>query len=79
MSVKVLFECGGCCAKAEGVEPLKREFVSLSGKSYGFGRYVNTNPEDVTPVGWIAFDPYTGCCYCPKCWKIIMEDNESRQ
>ncbi len=72
MSVRVVFECGGCFAKAEGTAPLRREFVSVSGRSYGIGSVVPVNTvEDVTPTGWIAFDPYTSCCYCPTCWSEI--------
>ena len=74
MSVTVHFSCGGCDAKAEGTAPLRMEFVSVSGRSYGFGapRMANTI-DDVTPEGWIAYDPYTYCCYCPKCWGEILK------
>ena len=27
--------------------------------------------QSVTPEGWVAFDPYTHCTYCPKCWAEI--------
>lgn len=71
MTVKVLFECGGCFVKAEGTTWLERRFVSISGRSHGFGHYEYTKPQDVAPEGWVAFDPYTGCCYCPDCWSEI--------
>ena len=68
MTVTVHYECDGCFAKAEGKEPLRLQFVSVSGRSHGFGapRPVNS-PESVAPDGWWAFDPCTYCCYCPTC------------
>jgi len=73
MTVQVLFECGGCSATAKGTHWLTREFVSVSGRSYGIGSYHYSTPQDVAPDGWIAFDPYTGCCYCPSCWSEIKD------
>lgn len=74
MSVTVKFSCGGCDAVADGTTFLRREFVSVSGRSYGFGSFRPANAvEDVTPEGWVAFDPYTGCCYCPTCWASIVD------
>jgi hypothetical protein len=70
--ITLTFECGGCFAKAQGTTWLKREFVSVSGRSHGIGSYRYDTPEDVAPEGWIAFDPYTGCTYCPKCWSEIV-------
>lgn len=55
MSVTVTFQCGGCFAKAEGTTFLQRE----------------QHASEVAPEGWIAFDPYTGCCYCQDCWAAI--------
>ena len=69
--VTVNFECGGCFAKAVGTRFLERKFVSITGKSYGFGHYEYNKPQDVAPQGWVAFDKYTGCCYCPECWESI--------
>ena len=72
MTVNVQFSCGGCDAKAEGTAPLRRQFVSFSGRSYGFGTVQPVNTiDDVTPEGWVAYDPYTYCCYCPACWAEI--------
>lgn len=75
MPVKVLFECGGCDAKAEGTDRLRREFVSITGRGYGFGsaRPANTI-EDVTPAGWVAYDPWTYCTYCPACYAEVCGD-----
>lgn len=69
MGTSVQFVCDGCEAKAEA--RLRSEFVSVSGRSYGFGRRVEDKASEVAPEGWIPFDPYTGCCYCPKCWQGI--------
>lgn len=77
MTVTVQFECGGCFAKASGTKWLEREFHSFSGKGRGFGVHRYTTPQDVAPEGWVAFDPYTGCCYCPECWASIEAGEES--
>lgn len=74
MSVTIHLSCGGCDAKTEGITPLRQRFKSLSGRSWGFGHYVLDPIDTIIPEGWIAFDPYTGACYCPKCWAEIMED-----
>lgn len=73
MSVTVKFECGGCFDVADGIRSLERRFVGVTGKSYGFGRWEYDSVQNVAPNGWVAFDPYTGACYCPKCWKEIQE------
>ena len=71
MSVTVRFECGGCFAKTEGTKWIGSEFISLTGRGYGFGHWKRDTVESVAPDGWVAFDPYTQCCYCPKCWEEI--------
>lgn len=73
MSVHLSFECDGCEATVERLGPIRKEFTSVSGRSWGFGswRYEQT-PDDFAPEGWVASDPYTACCYCPKCWDGIM-------
>ena len=70
MSVRAIFECDSCDAKAQAV--LRRRFETFSGRLGGFGRYVHDTPESVAPEGWVAFDPYTSCCYCPACWASIL-------
>jgi hypothetical protein len=77
MSVTVKYSCGGCDAEAEGTEPLKIGFRSVSGRSWGLGSYVPMNsPVSVAPEGWMPFDPYTHCCYCPDCWAEIEVGEE---
>ena len=77
MSVTVKFSCGGCFAEAESTTFLRREFRGVTGKPWGFGRWVNANSiEDVTPTGWVAFDPWTQCCYCPDCYAEILSEQE---
>jgi len=61
MTVHVVFKCGGCFVEAEGTTYLRREFRTV---------------EDVTPEGWVAFDPYTHCCYCPECWASVIADDD---
>ena len=77
MSVTVTFACGGCNARAEGSTPLRKRFLSVSGRDYGIGSAVwDVGVEDVVPDGWIAFDPYTYCTYCPKCWAEIIAEGK---
>jgi hypothetical protein len=74
VGVEVIFRCDGCHKEEIGTAPLRREFRSLSGRSWGIGGSVKVNPvENVTPEGWVAYDPYTYCTYCPECWKSIIE------
>jgi len=76
MTVELTYRCSGCDAVVHGIEPMRKEFVSISGKPYGFGspRWVR-NPDDLAPQGWMAADPYTYATYCPECWRRI-EDGE---
>lgn len=69
MSVKVTFECDGCFAEAGEPVSVKRRFESFSGRGHGFG--VEEKVSDLAPDGWIAFDPFTSCTYCPDCWASI--------
>lgn len=71
MPVTVKFKCSGCFIETEGTHFLKRQFRSFNETPWGVGTYHYDSPQDVAPEGWIAFDPYTGCCYCPKCWAEI--------
>lgn len=76
MTVEVVFECDGCRTKTKGTSFLLRRFMSLTGKSHGFGSYTYDTPQDVAPEGWIAFDPYTGACYCPNCWAEALNQKK---
>lgn len=77
--IEVIFECGGCGAEAKGTEPIRNVFHSLSGKGYGFGTHKQMSVESVTPDGWIAFDPWTQCTYCPECWDSLKNNMNSSQ
>lgn len=70
--ITLTFSCDGCNAEAKGTRWLGREFKSLSGRGYGFGSYRYDTAQDVAPLGWVSFDPYTGCTYCPECWAEIV-------
>jgi hypothetical protein len=62
VTVTVTYSCGGCGAKATAPEQVIRsEFVSLSGHKVA----------SLAPEGWVPFDPFTGCTYCPACWVAI--------
>lgn len=67
--IKVIFECGGCDKTASA--RMARKFTSITGKSWGFGSYHTDTIEEITPDGWIGFDPHTQCTYCPECWASI--------
>ncbi len=72
--ITVKFSCDGCHTEVNGTSFLKSEFHGVTGKSHGFGHWENELAEDMAPEGWIAFDPYTRCTYCPDCWQSIFAD-----
>jgi len=71
MGLRLIYECGGCDATAEA--HMERHFDSFNGKGYGFGKWREDRPQDVAPDGWIAYDPWTSCTYCPACWAEITK------
>lgn len=80
MPVKVIFECSGCWKTADGTDGLRKEFRSVSGRSYGFGSAVPANTvEDITPDGWVAYDPWTYCTYCPTCYAEVCGDDAAKE
>jgi hypothetical protein len=66
MSVKLLLNCSGCEATAEG--NLTRRFEGIFGGEHGFGSW---HLEPHVPAGWTLFDPYTNVTYCPTCSEEI--------
>lgn len=68
MSVMLDLQCGGCAATAR-VGPLRRRAESVFGGD--LCRMVTDDPERFTPAGWVLWDPYTYCTYCPACWAEI--------
>jgi hypothetical protein len=81
MSVKVsiTYDCGGC-DKVETIDAgiVKRSFRSFSGRDHGFGTWMTQGPDYAAfaPEGWMAFDPYTQCCYCPACVALIFGETD---
>jgi hypothetical protein len=71
MSVRLVFACDGCDAETQGTGSLRRHFVSVSGRDYGFGSALWNDPNTLAPPGWVASDPYTFATYCPTCWASI--------
>ena len=69
--ITVTFNCDGCDAVAPGTTFLASVFHSINGKGHGFGHWERASVESVCPDGWVAFDPYTQCVYCPDCWAEI--------
>ena len=76
MGVRLAFACDGCFVTAEGTDRLRKRFTSFSGRDHGVGTYAVDGVESVVPEGWVVFDPYTQCTYCPSCWSLI-EDGAS--
>lgn len=62
MAVYVEFACSGCTAKASGIRLLR----------------ANESVQDVAPVGWRAYDPWTWVTYCPSCWTEILNKPPAR-
>jgi hypothetical protein len=80
VSVHVEFRCGGCDAVASGTRFITRPKEKVFGGGRGgFYRTLPWDVDDVVPEGWVASDPYTGCCYCPKCWAEIEEIDDRRE
>lgn len=76
MSATLVLHCGGC--EAEASVPLRRRYETLcaaaivvGGESYDRCAVVTDDPEDAAPDGWVVWDPYTFCTYCPTCWASI--------
>lgn len=74
MTTRLLLSCDGCHTETRSEKWLERRFVSVSGRSYGFGQWEHDAPQDLAPDGWIVSDPYTGCTYCPECWADIIRE-----
>jgi len=74
MTIKVTFECNGCDAKTDPVI-LNHEFVSITGKSHGFGSRQFERAQDLAPDGWCVAD-IIGCTYCPDCCAEIWPDEQ---
>ena len=72
MSITVTFQCTGCFRTEPGTTILQRGCWSFTGREVP-----KRGVEDVAPEGWIAFDPYTGCTYCPECWAWIENGGDS--
>ena len=71
MTTHLHLRCGGCFAETH-TAPIRRTFVSFNGLGHGYGRHQEPDIDKaVEPTGWIWSDPYTGCTYCPECWKEI--------
>lgn len=71
MSVTLTLHCEGCDCTAEGTDPLRKQWVSISGGQFHVSQL--GDPAALTPEGWVMFDPSTFCTYCPDCWASITE------
>jgi len=78
VSVTLTLLCGGCDAVTVATGPLRKRFHGTHG-DYGFGAVAVDDPEALAPEGWVMFDPYTYCTYCPKCWAEIESAQEPEE
>ena len=74
--ITLTFSCGGCDKVVPGV---LRPGIAVSGfapdvKFEFMVARSSTRIQDHAPEGWIAFDPYTQCTYCPDCWAGIEQE-----
>lgn len=76
MGTRLHLSCGGCDAEAYS-EPIRKHFESISGRSHGFGAWRQPDLDAAVPAGWVWSDPYTGCTYCPTCWKEIESGKDA--
>lgn len=71
MTTRLHLRCDGCDAETH-TAPIRKEFVSVNGRGYGFGSWREPDLDaSVLPTGWVWSDPVTSCTYCPDCWKQI--------
>lgn len=85
MALRLEFGCDGCdaTAKATGLLTNDRNWTP-AGYMGGVEMAKVTDEglrsavERITPEGWVAFDPYTCCTYCPECWAGIEGDIATR-
>lgn len=67
MGVTITYSCGGWRAArwiATAPQICEGGFVTKRAPSI----------PDLAPEGWMVYDPYTGCTYCPTCWDSIEND-----
>lgn len=79
MSVTVKLACGGCEATAEYRLTRRHEVVQpgvfvANGTSFDKCLVVTDNIEKTAPEGWVVFDPWTHCTYCPRCFAEVVAD-----
>lgn len=77
MSVTITYACNGCFATetVSGIvqrhEVIVPSAITVGGVDYDRCLVRTPTIKNSAPEGWVAFDPYTGVCYCPKCWAEI--------
>jgi len=69
MPINVRIECDGDdCEEALPLQQLRRKFVSVNGRGYGFGSYSIETAANKIPDTWVWMGVLL---YCPKCQKEI--------
>lgn len=76
MSTRLHLRCDGCFKEVEGGY-LRKRFVSVGGRSYGFGSWETPDIDSAVPAGWVWSAPYTSCTYYPECWKEIESGKDA--
>lgn len=73
--IRITYQCSGCEASETVSARVDRDVVSTGHVIGGVvcDRVLTKRPtiEGVAPEGWMPFDPYTDCTYCPECWASI--------
>lgn len=77
MSITVTYECSGCDAIETVRGLMQRWDLIRPGATFDLCQIRTPTIKTAAPEGWMPFDPYTGCCYCPKCWAWIEAPADS--
>ena len=73
MSVSIVLNCDGCEASTQGGS-MYRHLGPRVGHSLYLRPTLEAAFEAAVPDGWVAYDPWTYCTYCPDCWESIVVD-----
>ena len=72
IQIQIFYECGGIDASAQTEKLRVTKRIDLDPKVISTYDDIQTIIERNAPEGWMCFDPWTNCCYCPNCWASIL-------
>jgi len=77
ITASLKFDCCGCSKSVtiENIYMQARIESAFGGQLLSVTIKPKLDPEDYTPDGWVAFDPYTKVTYCTDCWNHIMDND----